>query len=389
MAQRGEKKSREATPTFVDLNDLACSRVGGEIMFATDDWFAVAENVLKLAPPEWREGVFTSYGKWMDGWETRRKRIPGHDWCIIKLGIPGVIHGLDIDTSYFTGNYPPKASIQAACLESDSVIFPQRKSIMGSAACTDWVRKVAQLTQEWTYILPMTKLQPGYPSTAHNFFNINNSQRWTHLRLNIYPDGGVARLRVYGKAVKDWNHLDKNKVPVDLAAMENGGMVVGWSDMHFGHPRNLIAPGLAANMGEGWETARRLDRPSIIEVGEDGCLKVPGCEWAVIQLGHQGILKKIEIDTNHFKGNFPHSCVVEGVFVPYLKRLDASTDDWSSLKWKTILPTSKLSPHKGHFFSKLEECGVVSHVRLTIYPDGGISRLRCWGLPDLSSKSSL
>lgn len=179
------------------------------------------------------------------------------------------------------------------------------------------------------------------------------------------------------------------QMPVDLVAMENGGVVVGWSDMHFGHPRNLIAPGLAANMGEGWETARRLDRPSIIEVGRDGCLEVQGCEWAVIQLGHQGTLKKIEIDTNHFKGNFPHSCLIEGVLVPYLKRLDASTDDWCLLKWRTILPTSKLSPHKCHFFSKLEDCGVVSHVRLTIYPDGGISRLRCWGLPGPSSKSSL
>lgn len=388
MAQKEGKELPEVTPTFVNLNDLACSRVGGEIIFATDDWFAVAENLLKLAPPEWREGVFTLYGKWMDGWETRRKRIPGHDWCIIKLGIPGVIHGLDIDTSHFTGNYPPKASVQAACLENDSVIFPQRNSMMGSAASADWVKRISHITQGWTHILPMTKLQPGYPSTAHNLFNINNSQRWTHLRLNIYPDGGVARLRVYGIAVKDWNQLN-NKMPVDLVAMENGGMVVGWSDMHFGHPRNLITPGLAVNMGEGWETARRLDRPSIIEVGGDGCLKVPGCEWAVIQLGCQGTLKKIEIDTNHFKGNFPHSCLIEGVLVPYLKRLDAFSDDWCSLKWRTILPTSKLSPHKCHFFSKLEDCGVVSHVRLTIYPDGGISRLRCWGLPGPSSKSSL
>ncbi|KAJ7390709.1 hypothetical protein OS493_022788 [Desmophyllum pertusum] len=291
MAQRSEKRLSDA-PAFVDLNDLSCNRVGGKILFATDDWFAEAENLLKPGPPEWHEGVFTSYGKWMDGWETRRKRIPGHDWCIIKLGIAGVIKGLDIDTSYFTGNYPPKASVQAACLEKDHIVFPERKSLMGSEAPADWIKKMAAATELWTDILPMTELRPGYPSTAHNFFCINNSQRWTHLRLNIYPDGGVARLRVYGLAVKDWTQITYKEIPVDLAAMENGGSAVGWSNMHYGHPRNLIAPGSAANMGDGWETARRLDRPSVLELGEDECLKVPGFEWSVIRLGTSRNYKK-------------------------------------------------------------------------------------------------
>ncbi|XP_078354837.1 allantoicase-like [Oculina patagonica] len=376
-------------PAFVDLNDLSCERVGGKILFATDDWFGVAENLLKPGSPEWREGVFTSYGKWMDGWETRRKRIPGHDWCIIRLGIPGVIKGLDIDTSFFTGNYPPKVSVQAACLDTGHIAFPERKSVMGSEAPADWIKKIGKSTELWTDILPMTELRPGYPSTAHNYFSINNLQRWTHLRLNLYPDGGVARLRVYGLAVKDWTQITFKEKPVDLAAMENGGTAVGWSNMHYGHPRNVIAPGQAANMGDGWETARRLDRPSVLELGEDGCLKVPGWEWSVIQLGHPGTIKKIEIDTSHFKGNFPDSCVIEGFLMPKNSRVHGSIKDWSLFPWKSLLPNTKLSPHKRHLFSNLEDCGIVSHVRLTIYPDGGVSRMRCWGVPALRNQSKL
>jgi len=170
-------------------------------------------------------------------------------------------------------------------------------------------------------------------------------------------------------------------MPVDLAAMENGGTAVGWSNMHYGHPRNLIAPGRADNMGDGWETARRLDRPSILELGEDGCLKVPGCEWSIIQLGHPGTVQKIEIDTNHFKGNFPDSCTIEGFLMPKDTKTNVSTEDWSLFPWKTLLPSTKLSPHKRHLFCNLKDCGVISHVRLTIYPDGGVSRMRCWGLP--------
>ena len=378
-------------PAFVDLNDLASSRVGGEILFATDDWFAVAENLLKPSPPEWREGVFTLYGKWMDGWETQRKRIPGHDWCVIKLGIPGVIKGLDIDTSFFTGNYPPKVSLQAASLDKGQIIFPERKSAMGSKAPADWITKTAKATEVWTEILPMTELKPGNPATAHNFFVINNSERWTHVRLNIYPDGGVARLRVYGLAVKDWTQMimTNKEMIVDLAAMENGGAVVGWSNMHYGHPRNLIAPGPGINMGDGWETARRVDRPSVLELGEDGCLKVPGCEWSIIHLGHPGTLKKIEIDTAHFKGNFPASCDIEGFLMPNKSIMNGSTEDWSLLSWKMLVPKAKLSPDKRHVFLNLKDCGIVSHVRLTIYPDGGVSRMRCWGVPALLNHSKL
>ncbi|XP_044182141.1 allantoicase-like [Acropora millepora] len=240
----------------------------------------------------------------------------------------------------------------------------------------------------WSEILPITALRPGYSSTRHNYFAVNNQQRWTHLRLNLYPDGGIARLRVYGTAVKDWTHVALQKLPVDLTAMVNGGTAEGWSNMHYGHPRNLIAPGTAANMGDGWETAHRMDRPSILEQGKDGCLNLPGCEWSVIQLGHPGTVQKIEIDTNHFKGNFPESCKVEGFLMRKKSQNDVNTKDWSSCSWKTILPLTKLSPDKLHQFTELEGCGAISHVLLIIYPDGGVSRLRCWGVPAPMSEYS-
>ncbi|XP_074614432.1 allantoicase-like isoform X1 [Acropora palmata] len=376
-------------PSFAHLNDLASNGVGGKIVFATDDWFAVAENLLKPSDPEWHEGVFTSFGKWMDGWETRRKRIPGHDWCVIKLGIPGVIKGLHVDTAFFTGNFPPRVSVQGAYVEEGlAMLHTERKSEMGTNAPANLIEELDKLTGAWSEILPMTALRPGYSSTRHNYFAVNNQQRWTHLRLNLYPDGGIARLRVYGTAVKDWTHVALQKLPVDLTAMVNGGTAEGWSNMHYGHPRNLIAPGTAANMGDGWETARRMDRPSILEQGKDGCLNLPGCEWSVIQLGHPGTVQKIEIDTNHFKGNFPESCKVEGFLRRKKSPNDINTKDWSSCSWKTILPRTKLSPDKLHQFTELEGCGAISHVRLIIYPDGGVSRLRCWGVPAPMSEYS-
>ncbi|XP_044169332.1 probable allantoicase [Acropora millepora] len=206
----------------------------------------------------------------------------------------------------------------------------------------------------------MTALRPGYSSTRHNYFAVNNQQRWTHLRLNLYPDGGIARLRVYGTAVKDWTHVALQKLPVDLTAMVNGGTAEGWSNIHYGHPRNLIAPGTAANMGDGWETARRMDRPSILEQGKDGCLNLPGCEWSVIQLGHPGTVQKIEIDTNLFKGNFPESCKMEGFLMRKKSQNDVNTKDWSSCSWKTILPRTKTTGNclgEQTFRQKIESYG--------------------------------
>ncbi|XP_071477967.1 allantoicase-like [Diadema antillarum] len=374
-------------PSFVELNDLACKKVGGEILFATDDWFAVAENLLQDNDPVWWEGEFTLFGKRMDGWETRRKRIPGHDWCIIKLGIPGVIHGFDVNTRFFTGNFTPRMSIQAACLESDED-FPQRSSEMGSKASEEELEEMKKLhTEDWEELVSMQPLRAGIPETCHNYFRVNSAKRWTHLRLNMFPDGGIARLRVYGEAQPRWEGIRPNEL-VDLVAIENGGVCVGYSNAHFCHPRNLITKARSVTMADGWETARKLDRPAVLELGENGVLKYTGCDWCVFRLGTRGIIEKIEVDTNHFKGNFPDSCTIEGCVLTLEEEQRARAPhperphgDFDAFQWKAILPIAKLSAHKRHFFkgSAVTVVGPVTHIRLTLRPDGGISRLRLWG----------
>ncbi|KAI0222635.1 Allantoicase [Lamellibrachia satsuma] len=350
---------------------VGSGRVGGKIVFATDDWFAVADNLLKGETPVWKEGEFTEYGKWMDGWETRRKRIPGHDWCIIQLGAPGMICGVDIDTSFFTGNYAPKVSLQSACLE-DGAVELRRPPGNGTAASKEEFERIERLKSEnWLELLPTSSLKPGYTATCHNYFQIDCRERVTHVRLNVYPDGGVARLRVYGQVVRDWSKTPANQF-IDLVAMMNGGLCVGFSNAHFGHGRNLIRPGRASNMGDGWETARRLDRPARLTADDNGVLRVPGSEWAEFKLGRIGRIVKIEIDTNHFRGNYPDSCFIEACLASNPGSLRGSAP------WWTLLPVQKLSAHRPHFYT-VQGGRDVSHVRITMAPDGGISRMRLWG----------
>ncbi|XP_063977668.1 allantoicase-like [Diachasmimorpha longicaudata] len=358
---------------FLELDEVASEKSGGRILFATDDWFAAAENLLKDCEPEWKENVFTDFGKWMDGWETRRKRCAGHDWAIIALHQPSIIRGFCVDTAYFTGNYAPRISIQAARLSDDDVkLFPKRCRKLGSAATAQESQEVSRLkTEDWETIVPMTELGSGYPETRHNYIASSSTSAWTHLRLNLFPDGGVARLRVYGTICS--NPLNPDAL-TDLVAQENGGICEHYSNAHYGHPRNIIRPGRGINMADGWETARRLDRPPIIEVDRSGILQVPGNEWAVFKLAHIGIIDSIIIDTTHFKGNFPDNAKVEGTLIN-------SDDDKTHSRWKTILSTKKLSAHKPHVYAceDLDWHGPVSHVRLTIAPDGGISRFRIFG----------
>uniref|UniRef100_A0A672QWA9 Allantoate amidinohydrolase n=1 Tax=Sinocyclocheilus grahami TaxID=75366 RepID=A0A672QWA9_SINGR len=336
-----------------------------KVIFATDEWFAPARNLLKRDPPEFIASAFTDYGKWMDGWETRRKRIPGHDWCIIQLGVPGIINGLDVDTSFFTGNYAPFTSVQAACLDQ-MPSFTLEGDRTGMAASPSQFEAVAQLnTDSWEELVPMIKLNPGYSESCHNYLNVTYPHRVTHIRLNIYPDGGIARLKVYGIGMKDWSTVSSQDL-VDIVALVNGGVCVGYSNAHFGHPRNIIGLGRADNMGDGWETARRLDRPKVLKVDEKGILQVPGCEWAVLRLGHPGIISKIEVDTNHFKGTLS----IEYLFT------------FCSIFLSRCFPSeSTVSVWKPGSASSVMQCGPVTHVRLVIAPDGGVSRLRLWGRP--------
>lgn len=376
------KRSRAAAvePEFVQFTDLVCENVGGKVLFATDEWFAPAANLLKREAPKFLPSAFTSSGKWMDGWETRRKRIPGHDWCIIQLGIAGLIHGVDVDTSFFTGNYTPFVSLQAASLDHPPTLS-QEGDRTGMAASDDQLVAASQICSEaWPEIVGVSQLKPGYSDCCHNYFPVNSDQRVTHLRLNMYPDGGISRLRVYGVVKAVLSPLTAGQ-DMDLLAATNGGMCLGFSDAHFGHPRNMINPGPAANMADGWETARRLDRPKILQVDHRGILNVPGHEWAVFRLGQPGTLKRLEVDTHHFKGNFPDSCSMDVCTLAPVEESCFRRSLWSSALWSTVLPPQKLQPHQSHVFFLESAPSSVTHIRLNISPDGGISRLRLWGQP--------
>lgn len=308
-------------------------RLGSRAVYATDEFFAPKERLIEPQDPVFIEGKFDDHGKWMDGWESRRKRTEGYDYCIIRLGIPGIVHGFDIDTSHFTGNYPPSASIDA-CV-SDATVPDQHA--------------------EWHELLPAVDLQ----GDAHHLLAVENDAVFTHLRLNIYPDGGVARLRVYGEVRPEWGRADASEL-IDLFAIEHGGRAVLCSDQHYGSKHNLNLAGRGANMGDGWETARR---------------RTAGNDWAILRLGHPGRIEKVEIDTAHFKGNYPDRAELRAALVD-----DEGDLESASAKWPVLLPESKLDMDKQHYFADtLQDVGVVSHVRLNIFPDGGVSRVRLYG----------
>ena len=326
------------------MADLASARVGGRAIATNDDFFASMANLNKPEPAVFIPGKFTARGKWMDGWESRRRRTPGHDWCVVKLGMRGRIRGVDVDTSYFTGNFPSHCAIEG--IDTPRAVTKQIAAAEGGP---------------WSPILPRTPLR----GDSHNYLEIERAPElsdrpWTHVRLNIFPDGGVARLRVYGDVVVDWKRVARTRKTIDLAEIRNGGLVIAASDMHFGAKDNMIMPGRAANMGDGWETKRR---------------RGPGYDWAIVRLGTAGLIEKVELDTNHFKGNYPDSASIEGCFTP-----DASMAALGSADWHELLPQTKLKAHHRHFFTReLRPRGPVSHVRLNIYPDGGVSRLRVYG----------
>jgi allantoicase len=312
-------------------------RLGTSVTHASDEFFAAKERLIDPNEPVFIADKYDEHGKWMDGWESRRKRAAGHDYCIIKLGVPGVLHGVDIDTSHFTGNFPPAASIDA-CISDDDVP-----------------------AGGWTEILGKVELQ----GDAHHFLAIEDDSVWTHVRLNIYPDGGVARLRLFGQVRPEFGTL---AMSIDLLALENGGRAIACSDEHYGSMQNLNAPGRGVNMGDGWETARR---------------RGPGNDWVIFELGHPGAIDKIEVDTAHFKGNYPDRVSFDAAM---FSGTDLATID--SDAWQTLLPESKLEMDRQHLFdSELNALGPVSHVRMSIFPDGGVSRVRLHGhikLGDLS-----
>lgn len=335
-----------STATFCGMLDLAAEGMGGQVLATNDEFFAEAHNLVKPGRGIFDADRYTERGKWMDGWESRRKRGPGHDWCVLKLGVPGIIRGVDIDTNHFLGNHAPYASLEGA-------------SIAGDGSLED---------AQWVPIMAQSALRAG----SQNLFALQGEAVYTHVRLNIFPDGGVARLRLFGDVRTRWSDgaddedseivSRRGSGEVDLIAARHGGLALACSDMFFSSMNNLILPNVAAHMGEGWETRRR---------------RGPGFDWVLIRLASPGILRWVELSTHHYKGNYPDRCTLEGIHAPKqpITELIANTSDWQPL-----LPTQKLAADTRHFYEhELAQPGPVSHVRLNIFPDGGISRFRAYG----------
>ncbi len=336
---------------FTHLIDLASVRLGADVLTANDEFFAPKENLIKAEPPVFIPDKYTDRGKWMDGWETRRRRTPGHDWCILKFGQPGVIRSLIVDTAFFKGNYPSQCSLDACGVPRET--------------------EPAQLsdgTVTWHRVLPPAELR----GDAQNVLPVDDPRRFTHVRLNIFPDGGVARLRVLGEAIPDWTRVLADAPEIDLAAVVNGAHLVDTSDRFFGEPANMLMPYPAANMGDGWETKRR---------------RGPGHDWSVVHLGIEGIIHRVEIATTHFKGNYPESCSLEAAVMKDDHGGVSADSSTVRAHWTTVLERTPLGADAQHVFDSVLTPGVTAtHVRLNIFPDGGISRMRIIGEPTAAAR---
>ena len=323
----------EVSPAFVHLPDLARRDLGGAVVAANDEFFAARENLV-LPHPAVARTEFGHKGKEYDGWETRRRRTAGSDWAIVRLGAPGIVASVVVDTAFFTGNFPAPASVEGAAVEGHP--------------------SVEELTRaDWQPLVPLSDLARD---TA-NHFGVDSDRRVTHVRLSIHPDGGVARLRVHGTVVPDPRLVDAG--PFDLAALENGGHVTGVSNAHYGSPHQLIGRGLARSMGEGWENARR---------------RGPGNDWVDVALACEGAVTLAELDTSYFLGNAPGAASLTG-----------RTADGAEVE---LLPRTRLQPDTRHRFVLDGTTGVTS-VRLDVFPDGGMARLRLWGRPTAAGRAAL
>lgn len=325
---------------FETYPDLVSHRIGGRVVAVSDEFFAPAENLLRSEPARWDPERYTDRGKWMDGWESRRRRGPGHDWCVVRLAARGTPRGAIIDTAYFRGNQPESASIEGCDVEGEQP--PDDDAI-------------------WCELLPSTPLDPD---RAHGF-RIDTGEPCTHVRLNIYPDGGVARLRIHGQVAPDWDALRAEGI-VELSSVLNGGRIIECSDAFFSQPGNLLVPDPACGMHDGWETRRR---------------RGPGNDWVVIALGRRSTVAEAEISTRFFKGNYPGSCSVD------ILDVHEDADDAAivaEIGWETWLPRTPLSADSVHRFgAPLVESHPATHLRLNIYPDGGVARFRAFGTVDL------
>ncbi|MCC6554790.1 MAG: allantoicase [Polyangiaceae bacterium] len=326
---------------FADLVDLASDATGAFAVHATDDYFAEKESLLRPSAPEWIEGRYTERGKWMDGWESQRRREPGHDAAIIRLGTPGEVRGALVDTTHFKGNAPEEVSLEGI-----------------EAPDTATARALLE-DPGWIELLPRTRVKPDFPNALPL---PSPTGRVTHVRLRIHPDGGVARLRVYG-VVRPEPRVFWRPGSIDLAAIEHGGTIAAASDQFFGPPSNLLLPGRGVNMGDGWETKRR---------------RTPGSDWCVIRLGRRGVVERVELDTHFFKGNAPQATLIEALDEAALEpgALEALLRAPSG--WRTLLSKTPIVQHRRHVLEP-DRPMAATHLRVHIFPHGGVNRLRVFG----------
>ncbi|HET8716885.1 MAG TPA: allantoicase [Nocardioidaceae bacterium] len=341
-------------PDFTRLPDLASRALAGSVVLANDELFAERENLIKPGRAVFSTEEFGHKGKTYDGWETRRRREPGHDYAVVRLGVPGVVRGVVVDTSWFTGNYPPHASVEATSVEG----YPSPAELEAAT---------------WVSLVPRSDIA----GDSDNFFEVEDPRRFTHVRLSIYPDGGVARFRVHGEPVPDPRLLTGT---IDLAALELGGDVVACSNMFYSSPLQVISPGRARIMGDGWENARRRD---------------DGNDYLTVRLAARGRVRRVEVDTSYFVGNAPGEAALTGADAA---GSDAAGSDGSggggagaldgtaapAAGTVSLVPRTRLQPDTRHHFRVHGEAAQapVTHVRLDVYPDGGLARLRVHGEVD-------
>ncbi len=318
------------TAEFTDLPDLASRTLGGGVVHANDDVFAARENLVTASPPMHDPAAFGPRGKLYDGWETRRRREDGHDFALVRLGVPGTVHGVVVDTSFFMGNFPPEVSVEGTAAEG----YPSVEELLAA---------------EWTTLVPRSPVVGG----AANTFAVDDRRRCTHVRLSIHPDGGVARLRVHGRPAPDPALLTGT---IDLAALVNGADVLACSDTYYSSARNLLLPGRVRDTSEGWENGRRRDG---------------GHDYVTIRLAAAGVVRRTVVDASCFIGNAPGWVSLHG--------LDARTSDLDDADaWSELLPRTRLQPDTRHELP-VAASAPVTHVRLDVFPDGGLARLRVLG----------
>ncbi|ODV76118.1 allantoicase [Cyberlindnera jadinii NRRL Y-1542] len=317
--------------------DVIGEKVGGSIISFSDEWFARAENLIKPKAPIRDATRFTFAGAWYDGWETRRHNTEEADWVIFKFGVSSAkLIGCEVDTAFFNGNHAPAISVEAVKLDTDNV--------------QDWSEV------PWEQVVE--KIECG-PSQRHFFKNTALTKgEYTHARLKMYPDGGIARFRLYGEVVPNLSTITAQSL-VDFASVGYGGLAVSWSDQHFGTVDNLLLPGRGVDMSDGWETKRS---------------RTPGhVDWVIIKLGSKTSIKEIVVDTAHFRGNFPQKITLHGLSTE--EKIPSNDNS----NWIPLVEPTKTEADKQHFFKEFVNPGDYTHVRLTIIPDGGVKRVRVFG----------